>query len=148
MQHKITIAILQALYEEFQDSVNRYEDWVEQELVKPAFYILCINTDHKQYLGNCYRRSQSYDIQYFPETQGKGMNQEFAEVTERLYDCLEYITADEKTIRGLNMHTQLQEGALHFFVDYELSLRKQTVQEPCMEELNTKGGIKIDSKKE
>lgn len=148
MQSKTTIGISQALYAIFGESVKRSEDTVEQDLEAPAFYILCINTEHKQRLGNHYRRSQSYDIHYFPKAEGEERAREMSEMTERLYRGLEFITVDEKMVRGLNMHAQVQEDVLHFFVDYDIALVKQINKQPCMEELDIKGGVRIVSKKE
>lgn len=148
MQHDTTLGIIQVLYDVFGDSIKCYPDFVEQELLRPAFYIICIDVSHKQRLGNNYRRSQSYDIHYFPQSEGKGMAQEFSQISEKLYGCLEYISVNGKTVRGLNMRVQVQEDVLHFFVDFDLSLVKQVAQEPYMADLNAKGGIKIDSKKE
>lgn len=148
MQRKTIIGIAQALRAGFGDGVACYEDLTEQGLEEPAFYILCINANHEQRLGNRYRRSQSYDIHYFPGNHESGMAQETAEVAERLYESLEFITVNGVRIRGFHMRAQVIDGVLHFFVDYDLALVRQAEKEPYMEELRTKGGIRIDTKTE
>ena len=43
---------------------------------------------------------------------------------DRLTDCLEYITVEERLIRGTGMKAEFPDGeAMHFLVDYEVFLQ-------------------------
>lgn len=55
-----------------------------------------------------------------------------ADVAERMYDCLEYITTDgdTKPIRGSKMNHQVVDGVLNFFVNYDFFTVKTEDQTP------------------
>ena len=118
MINKIIESISIALNTEFGDNYKIYPEKVEQGILKPCFFISCINPTNNQFLGRRYFRTNLFCIQYFPSTSSE--KEEINDVLERLYWCLEYITAreDNKPIRGTNMHGETVEGVLNFFVNY------------------------------
>lgn len=73
-----------------------------------------MNPNNNLFLGKRYERTNQFCIQYFPQSAKK--QRECADVAERMYDCLEYITTDgdTKPIRGSKMNHQVVDGVLNF----------------------------------
>ena len=75
------------------------------------------------------------DIHYFP-TSGRN-NTELFTVAGDLMECLEFITLPNgDVLHGTSMSYEVQDGVLHFFVNYNLTLRRET-EETAMETLET-----------
>lgn len=143
MQHETVIGIAHVLCGLFGDDIDIRADFTEQDLSEPAFYIVCIDTGHKKGFWNNYRRSQSFDIHYFPKHTGEGMEEEIAGVEEQLFSALEVIMVAGKPVAARNMKAVVQDDVLHFMVDYDIPLVKHPEQQESMGELTIKGGIKI-----
>ena len=125
MINKIIDAISNALGDEFGDGFEIYTESVEQGLQEPCFSIVCINPTNKLFLGNeskkRYYRQNQFCIHYFPpEVEDK--NQDIWSVVERLYSCLDTIEveSDEPDQRGTQMHSEVSDGVLNFFVNYDM----------------------------
>ena len=120
----IITAISIALNAEFNpDEEARYEvtaEEIKQNLHEPCFYIQCINPTHEQFLGRRYFRQLPFVIQYFPEST-TGYEAECNAVAERMTWCLEYITCvgEDQPIRGTKMRSEVVDGVLNFFVNYD-----------------------------
>ena len=56
-------------------------------------------------------------------------------VTERLFNCLEYITVGEDLIRGSKMNAEIVDGILNFFVNYDLFTLRLRNKEDAMDEV-------------
>lgn len=92
-------------------------------------------------VGKRYERTNQFCIQYFPQSAKK--QRECADVAERMYDCLEYITTDgdTKPIRGSKMNHQVVDGVLNFFVNYDFFTVKTEEQTP-METMTASTDVK------
>lgn len=140
MQRKTVEAISESLFREFGSGYLIYADHSVQNLTEPCFYICPVLAEHVQKLGAVYRRSQTFDIHYFPVDKERP-SREFSDTAERLFSCLEYITIDGKIYRGTEMSEEVQDNVLHFTVDYNIPLRKPDEPDPYMEELEVKGCV-------
>ena len=76
-------------------------------------------------------------IQYFP-TEGEGKKEECNEIADRLFSCLEQITAVEELVRGTDMKYEAVNGSVCFYVNYDMFLYKGCDTLPRMEELTEK----------
>lgn len=133
MVNSIIDGISIKLNQVFEDNYKIYTDTVEQNLARPSFFIIVLNPSEKQIVGNRYFRQHLFDIHYFPENEGD--NEEIQDVASQLFDALEYITISETDmIRGTNMRYEKIDGILHFFVEYNVFVYKET--EP-VEEMQT-----------
>lgn len=134
MINKIIESISIALNKEFGDNYKIYPEKIEQGLQKPCFFVSCINPTKEQFLGKKYFRTNLFCIQYFPSTSNE--KEEINAVLDRLYWCLEYITAreDDKPIRGTKMHGETVDGVLSFFVNYDCFVYR-VVDETLMQTL-------------
>lgn len=122
MIYKTVIGISQALKEEFKESCVMFNE-EEQELKSSCFLIVPTKYEQKQKLGNRYELLQSFEIRYIP-LNAKEYTLECANIMPKLFATLEYITIDGDLTRGTNMSAQIQDGMLHFFVDFNLFVLK------------------------
>lgn len=99
-----------------------YNESIEQGFKEPCFYIKSITTAEKQFVGNRYKRSNPFDVMFFPDPT-KDMNDQIEETTEKLYCALEHIAVGG-SVKGVNMRSEPQNGVLHFFVNYNLIVRR------------------------
>lgn len=132
-------AIATALNGEFGEEYTVYAEDVKQGLSEPCFFISCINPSDRQLMGNAnrhflaarYYRENRFCIQYFPLEENNG-RQESYDKAERLFGCLEEISADGDIIRGTDMNFEYTDGILSFFVSYNFFVyrtREPTVME-------------------
>lgn len=141
MLNKIITGISQKLDEEFNTEENQeytiYTEDVEQGLEEPCFFIFSLKPSSKQLVGNRYERQYPFDIHYFPKNEDS--NNEINEVTERLFAALEYIEVDGLA-RGTNVNAEIVDDVLHFFVDFNMIVRKE------VEPVETMGSLIIKQK--
>ncbi len=110
-----------------------YEDEPEQGLNEPCFLIVLIESSSKWVMGNRYEAFHSFDIHYFPKENKAG---KMYQVADALCSLLEYIKTEEGMIRGENLRSKIQDGVLHFFVDYKFFTMKHVEREGFMEYLD------------
>lgn len=137
MINKITSGISFAIGTEFDDTYEIYTESIDQGLKEPCFSILCLNPTSEQFLGKRYFRTNQFCIYYFPSSDKK--RSECNAVAERLLGLLEYITVDGDLIRGTDIHFEVVDGVLAFFVNYDFYVYKDVVDEESMDafEYNT-----------
>lgn len=123
--NSIIEAISISLNAEFGDNYKIYTDELKQGLEGPCFFIFCINPTNRLYLGKRYFRENQFAVQYYPESE-LNKNSEFNSVSERFFDCLEYITVDDSLVRGTKMHCESTDEILSFFVNYDMFMYKLT----------------------
>ena len=147
MLNKIITGISQALDAEFNSENEEYtiytED-VEQSLDEPCFFIFSLNPSSKQLVGNRYERKYPFDIHFFPDTELvdgiSTINNQINEVTERLFTALEYITVDNSLVRGTSMNVEIVDSVLHFFINFNMIVKKET------DPIETMGSLTIKQK--
>ena len=112
--------IVRALNKEFNaesDTYEIYKEEIKQGLQEPAFFVQSINPSMNLFLGK----------RYF----------------QQAHIVIEWITCDgdSKPLHGYNMHSELVDGVLNFFVDYEFFIRK--IENPdLMESMNLKQNVR------
>lgn len=132
-------AIAAALNGEFGEEYAVYAEDVKQGLSEPCFFISCINPSDRQLMGNAnrhflaarYYRENRFCIQYFSLDENNGRRESY-DKAERLFGCLEEITADGDIIRGTDMNFEYTDGILSFFVSYNFFVYK--TREPTVME--------------
>ena len=147
MLNKIIIGISQALDAEFNSENEGYiihTENVEQGLEEPCFFIFSLKPSSKQLVGNRYERKYPFDIHFFPDTELvdgiSTINNQLNEVTERLFTALEYITVDNSLVRGTSMNVEIVDNVLHFFINFNMIVKKET------EPIDTMGSLTIKQK--
>ena len=129
MLNKIIIGISQALDAEFNSENEGY----------------IIHTENvEQLVGNRYERKYPFDIHFFPDTELvdgiSTINNQLNEVTERLFTALEYITVDNSLVRGTSINAEIVDNVLHFFINFNMIVKKET------EPIDTMGSLTIKQK--
>ena len=124
MIQKIIDGICLAISSNFGDDYEIYTESVEQGLTDGSFAIVCLNPTNSRFLGNRYLLTNQFCIHYFPKTDKP--KAECLEVIEELCDTLEFIEVDGDLLRGTNMSNEMDEGVLHFFVNYDLFALKES----------------------
>lgn len=147
MLNKIIIGISQALDAEFNSENEGYiihTENVEQGLEEPCFFIFSLKPSSKQLVGNRYERKYPFDIHFFPDTELvdgiSTINNQLNEVTERLFTALEYITVDNSLVRGTSINAEKVDDVLHFFINFNMIVKKET------EPIDTMGSLTIKQK--
>lgn len=118
-----------------------YDEDVSQGLTEPCFFIAVLNPSQAKVIGNRYFRQHPFDIHYFPvvrdnnnELQGKALD---------LYEALESVTiADGDLVLGTKMNHEVVDGVLHFFVNFDMYVKKVVVPEDDMETLTVNNNVK------
>lgn len=121
---KTVYGICTALRDAFEYEVHLEQ--AEPNPITPCFLIVPLRNERVQETGNRYRQEQEFEIRYFPQKEKAVMDSVI--VMERLYDVLEYIVIDGNIAWGKGMRGEIQEGTLHFYVNYNLFVRKQQEQ--------------------
>lgn len=118
--------------------VEIYSESVLQSLMPPCFFIGVLNPSQQQQLGTRYFRRHPFDVHYFPEvTDDKA---EMYTTADTLCAALEYVTlANGDILRGSDVHWEIVDGVLHFFVSYDVFVKKEITPEQNM------GDITIDT---
>ena len=123
-----------AINTEFGDGYTIYTESIEQGLKEPCFFISCLNPTNKVFFGERYFRTNQMCIQYIP-TNTSVEKEECNAVVERLFNCLEYITVGEDPVRGSKMNSEIVDGILNFFINYDLFIMKLKNEEVAMNEI-------------
>ncbi|MBE6070691.1 MAG: hypothetical protein E7208_01905 [Clostridium butyricum] len=143
MINKIITGISQALDAEFNleesEEYTIYTEDVEQGLDEPCFFIFSLKPSNRRLVGNRYEGKYPFDIHYFPKDEDN-YNNEINEVTERLFTALEYISIDNGLTRGTNMNAEIVDNVLHFFINFNIIVKKE------VEPIETMGSLKIKQK--
>ena len=134
MINSIIEGISIALNTEFGERYTIYTESVEQGLKEPCFFISCLNPTSKVFLGERYFRTNQMCIQYIP-TNASVEKEECNAITERLFNCLEYITVGEDLIRGSKMSSEIVDGVLNFFINYNLFTLRLKNKDDAMNEV-------------
>ena len=147
MLNKIITGISQALDAEFNSENEGYiihTENVEQGLEEPCFFIFSLKPSSKQLVGNRYERKYPFDIHFFPDTELvdgiSTINNQINEVIERLFTALEYITVDNSLVRGASINAEKVDDVLHFFINFNMIVKKET------EPIDTMGSLTIKQK--
>ena len=140
MINKIIDGISVAINSEFGDSHEIYTESVNQDLSDGSFSILCLNPAIEQFLGKRYFRTNKFCIHYFPKTDEP--RSECQSVIDRLMDCLEIIAVQGDLVRGTKMNSEIVDGVLSFFVNYDLFVYKEADRNPAMEVLEYNTDVK------
>lgn len=133
MIQDIMNGIASALDDEYGHPV--YTEHTKQGLTEPCFYIRLVTSNEDQIIGTRYNRRQTFDVHYFPASDLEP-GQEVHSVLERLYTLLEYVQMGTDLVKGRRMRHEVIEGVLHFFVDYDLVLLKQSTPDDPMDDVH------------
>lgn len=131
--------IANGILEEFGEEYGVSYELSPQELIEKTFYIRLQSSTRTAGLGNRYTTRDLFEISYYVK---EAAATEYNRVSARLFECLEYIKENENLVRGEEMKNEVQDGVLHFFVQYQLHLMKEVTKEDCFETMKITEGVK------
>lgn len=141
MINKILDGITNALYQEFGKCFHIYTENMEQGVQEPCFFVSCVSPTDERWLGNRRKLTNKFSIQYLPYTDEP--KRECNAVRDRLTVALEYIRIPEgDLIEGTKFSSEMTNGFLTTFVNYDCFANRIVDQDPYMEEMTMKGGLK------
>lgn len=115
----ISIAISRKLQEVFGSGYKKYTDEVPQKFVTPCFFIQFLSLEHIRQIGNRWRITPLFNVQYFPQ---KGAS-ESATMTLKVQQALKDVTLLNGVImlaRGAN--SEVVDGIAHNFMRFDFDL--------------------------
>lgn len=122
-----------------------YVDVKKNHVRFPCFYLKQLDQSQELSVGNRYWQEHSFDIWFMPNAADEvsDVREEIHKMAEAFFAELEYITlSDGSVVRGTDMHYRTTDGALHFFISYNLFILKEREKVEKMQSLKTEGAIK------
>lgn len=120
--------------------IDVHRDEIAQGFDAPCFFIKTLRTVQTAKLGNRYFRRHSFDVHYFPRTEGA--SEELQEVTDTLLMGFEYIRMGDDLIRASRTEAEIHDGVLHFMADYDVFVLREREKVPPMETLTQRQRVK------
>lgn len=131
-------AISIKLYETFGEGYEIHTESIEQGFKEPAFFILLLQPEFDQVVGNRYHETLPFDIHYF----GSGYMDAYSKASNLMKE-MEYIKLlNGDSLRGTKMKGEVIDGVLHFFVNYNFHVYKVTDPLDKMENVSLSSGLK------
>lgn len=115
MINAVIASISSVLYSAF--GYENYMEEIKQDFKEPCFFIECISPSVKKFPGNRMQKQCQFCVHYFPESKSRP-KEECYTVAETLEILLETIPLNGKPVRGTDMHYEVSDGVLVFFVNY------------------------------
>lgn len=137
-------AITKAIVAEFQQEpvIAVFTERPTQNAPNEYLFVHQINFEQTPDMGNASNRFYFFDIRYHPDTKTGTEYRTVTRVTERLAECLLYVETDDQLAKASSMRSEIQDGVLHFFVDYPVRVRYQLPEQPKMEDIDIKENVK------
>lgn len=120
---EIVDAVGLALKEAFGNNYKVYTEETGKGMDAPCFFVFCSAPRNTRISNQKYFRSNTFCIQYIPST--VNIRAECNEVIERLFECLEYIKVDSFLLGGRKMESEIKDGVLYFFLNYDFFVYKK-----------------------
>lgn len=126
----------------FGDGVQINSEEVKQGLEEPAFIIQSVGINQESLrAGRRYSRRHPFDIVYIPEAPDS--NLEMLDVAAKLLDQMEDIELlDGSILHGTGLSAKIQDGVLHFQVNYNSIMQRVVEEEEKMETVDHEVGLK------
>ena len=106
-----------------------YQNDVEQGFKEPCFFIAVLKPDIAPLQKNRFMNRNPLDVHYFPTSRRN--NSEMFKVAGDLMECLEFITLPNgDVLHGTSMSYEVEDGVLHFFVNFNLTLSRPSEETP------------------
>lgn len=138
---RIVKGIVEKLYENYnKEQYKVYTEQIKQGFKEPCFFVLLVNPTNQNLLNKQRRRSNTFDIHYFPKNEND-YEDVYTKIDE-LFEALEFIEIEGLgKIRGREMESEFKNGVLHFFVNYSVFVEKADSYEN-MEDIEIKQRVK------
>jgi hypothetical protein len=136
MISEIISAISRTLHNTWGDGYEIYKEYMPQHFNEPCFSITHVGQFGSAKLPNRHFLSNRFDIQFFP-INGQNEKSQMYNVADELYFALQYIKVLDNLVRGTKMSSEIVDGVLHFFVNYDMFVIEETNENPHMTEVTS-----------
>lgn len=114
-------AIAIKLHQAFGETFEKYIDEVPQGFKTPAFFIQFLSLEHIQQIGNRWRVTTLFNVQYFP----LGGVSEASNFTLKVQQALKEITLLNGSIMlGTGAKSEVMDGIAHNFINFNFFLQE------------------------
>lgn len=131
--NEIVIGIATKINNIYKKKYPIYTDAQEQGVDKPCFFIKYLNGEENREIGlqdRFYKDEANLVVIGYTQD---GNTEFLNNMVDNLYD-LEYIELTDGTLlRASKLHPKIEDGILHFFIDYEIFIKKD---EPAIIKMN------------
>lgn len=135
MINEIIAGICNALAKEF-----NCEICTEQSLSRPHFHISCVRSTWKKQLADRYLMKNEFEIRYLPVSETQPAS-ECYEAAGKLNWLLEFIEVNGILLCADDRKSEIVDGKLNYFVNYECLIYKQK-QQTAMDSVSSKTNVK------
>ena len=136
MISEIVKGISKKLYETFGSEYKIYKENIPQGFKEPCFVIVHIHSFSDKKFADRYFRQNYFDVMYHPKGE-YNKNFEIQKVMETLFLSLEEIFVLDNLTRGTKMSPEIVDGVLHFFVNYDMFVKRPEKKDNHMQTLNS-----------
>jgi len=112
---------------------------IPQNLAPPYFFVKLLEPAHTRELGRRYLRVHPFDVHYFAPGRE---NADMYDMADRLTAALQQISVVGRVVHGTGMRFQVVDEVLHFFVTYSFHVWAPKPEDPAMQTLNVREGVK------
>lgn len=123
MINEIIKGIADAIYQEFGNDYEIYDEEVEQGLNEPCFFVYCINPQNNIFLGRRRIITNQFAIQYIAK--GPNKKAEINDVFDRLNSAIEFISVSGIKLMVTNVTTNIENGVLTVNPTYKFFAYKE-----------------------
>ena len=132
MENDIVKGIAAALRRSFGSAYRVYQDNVEQSLQTPCFFILPLQVTPSPLGRDRFLLRSPFDIHFFPEEETQ--NALMQKTAWQMWQALEFISLpDGSLLHGTSVTWEVQDGVLHFFTSFNMTLRRADIAEKMYE---------------
>lgn len=123
MENDIVKGIAKALRDTFGPGYRIYQNDIEQGFQTPCFFILSMKATPSPLGKDRFLLKSPFDVHFFPEDEKD--NAVMQAIAWQLWQALEFITLPGgDKLHGTSMSWEVQDGVLHFFVSFNMTLRR------------------------
>lgn len=116
MINEIIAGVTTNLYNAFGRSIRIYTDTIEQGLIEPCFFVLCVREGERPLLNARAIRDVAIVIDFLDN----GNNNRLQAMASELFKIMRRITLiDGSQLNGFDLHYEITEDVLHFFVTFK-----------------------------
>lgn len=119
-----------------------YKEKQEQNLQRPCFFVLELNTTQDKEMNDNFTRSYLINVRYHPQSSERCKYEKCAEIGNLLSYHLTEINEADGMIRGSNIKYEIVDEILHFSVTYKVRIRKEAEPVVKQQTLESKERVK------
>lgn len=139
MINKIMDAIAIKLHEVFGDEYEIHQNDIKQGLEEPCFLITLVDSTKENLLNTRSKRLLPFDILFFPD-KGKSQCHSVSDTLMNEFDVIK--STDGVLFLGTKMRSEIVDGVLHFFVNYNYIAMVEEGKLDSMESLEVSNSTK------